>query len=82
VNNCDLTIRALHNSGVPMTLDEARELAKQVPPLYRDGRLTWTALITACRILYRGYDRYSAQGKANLLPEARHVLRVGELADA
>lgn len=53
---------------------EVDQLRTQALPLYRHGRVTWPALIAACRILYVGYDHYRPNTKANLLLEARGLL--------
>lgn len=76
------TIKAVYNCGVMMTLREAGDVVRAAAPLYRDGMLTWPALIAACRVLYLGYDKYSPLTKANLMREARYVLRAGEAASA
>jgi hypothetical protein len=76
------TIKAVRGCGVPMTLLEARDVVRAAAPLYRNGRLTWSALQAACRVLYAGYDDYRPESKAFLQREARHVLRAGEAASA
>lgn len=62
------------------TTEEAEGLVVAVAHLYRDGQLTWKALIAACRFLYGGYDVYRPATKANLLREARGILRLAETA--
>jgi hypothetical protein len=62
--------------------DEAARLVQAVAPHYRAGRLTWRALITACRFLYDGFDNYQTLNKAHLLREARAILHLGETAAA
>ena len=65
---------SIHIRGIP----EAADLLRTVEPFYRDGQLTWKALTVACRFLYAGYDQFRPQTKANLLAEARSILRLAE----
>ncbi len=76
----DGVIDAIASSVNIIDRDEAARLVHTVLPHYRAGRLTWQALITACRFLYHGFDRYQAPTKAHLLREARTILRLGETA--
>ena len=74
-------VQAMCNCGVVMVWPhEATAVARTALPLFRDGHLTWPALIAACRIFYRGYDQYRPQSKAFLLLEARFILKAAETA--
>lgn len=76
----DETIDAVASSINILNRDEAARLVHAVAPHYRNRRLTPAALLTACRLLYAGFDRYEAGTKAALAREARAILRLGENA--
>jgi hypothetical protein len=59
---------------------EAESLVALVAPLCPEGRITPAAELAACRFLYAGYDGYSESSKAQLLQEARSILRLTETA--
>jgi hypothetical protein len=72
------TANAVYHCGVLMSRREARAVAGIAAILFRQGRITWPALTTTCRILYNGYDGYRPETKAFLLSEARHDLKAAE----
>ena len=74
------TIDAIAASVNILDRDEAARLVHTVVPHYRNGRLTSTGLLAACRLLYSGFDRYSLWTKAALVREARAILRLGDTA--
>lgn len=74
----DETIDAVANSINILDRDEADRLVHTIAPHYRDGRLTSTGLLAACRLLYAGFDRYDIWTKAALVREAQAILRLGE----
>jgi hypothetical protein len=78
----DETIDAVASSVNILDRDEADRLVHTVAPHYRDGRLTSTGLLAACRLLYAGFNRYDIWTKAALAREARAILRLGENAHA
>ncbi|OLF08569.1 hypothetical protein [Actinophytocola xanthii] len=49
-----------------------------VAPHYRNGRLTPTGMLAACRLLYAGFDRYEIEIRGALAREARAILALGE----
>lgn len=76
----DKTINAIATSVNILDRDEATRLVHTVVPHYRNGRLTSTGLLAACRMLYAGFDRYPLWTKAALLREARTILQLGDNA--
>jgi hypothetical protein len=76
----DETIDAIAASVNILDRDEAARLVHTVVPHYRNGRLTSTGLLAACRLLYTGFDRYPLWTKAALLREARAILQLGDTA--
>lgn len=72
------TIRAVAASPHIHEHSDAQQLVHTAAPLYRNGNITWSALIAACRLLYQGYDDYRPATKSDLLLEARNILRLGE----
>jgi hypothetical protein len=74
----DEAIDAIATSANILDRDEAARLVHTVVPHYREGRLTSTGVLAACRLLYPGFDRYSLWTKAGLVREARAILQLGD----
>ena len=76
----DETIDAIATSVNILDRDEAARLVHTVVPHYRNGQLTSTGVLAACRLLYPGFHRYPLWTKAAFVREARAILQLGDTA--